>query len=107
MIRGIALASHQMPLELVEQAGLARRLVNRGGDSEYQFTWRDRERLLPVWDEGRLRLVAWGCRRGESRVLPATSSALLESVEAGRWSQFGYRAVDVPCSLILEGEVWA
>ncbi len=107
MILATALASHQMPIDLIESAGLARRMVSRGGDQEYQFHWRDRERLLPVLDEGVLRLVAWGCRRGESRVLPATSAALLESIQAGRWEQIGWRPCELPGTLILEGEVWA
>jgi hypothetical protein len=37
-----------------------------------QFLFRDHTPLLPVWHEGRLLLVRWGNRRGESRRLPCT-----------------------------------
>ena len=37
-----------------------------------QFLFRHRPAVLPVWHEGRLQLVRWGNRRGESKTLPLT-----------------------------------
>jgi hypothetical protein len=71
-----------------------------------QFRWADLPRVLAVWDEGRLRLVAWGCRRGESRYLPPVRSTWLATVEAGNWQRWHPRPVEVPATLVLEGEVW-
>ena len=42
--------------------------------------------LLPVRHEGQLRIVRWGCRRGESRVLPVGGWTRLATVESGYWS---------------------
>lgn len=100
MLRGIALAQHLLPVHLA--AGLA--LHNRGGEGEYQFLYRDR--LLPVWDDGQLRFVPWGCRRDESRLLPPCHSTWLATVEAGGWNRFPTRPVEIPATLILEGAVW-
>ena len=72
-------------------------MVKAGMASGFQFLWRDCPRVLPVWDGGHLRLVAWGCRRGESRQLPNTSCTWLASrasriicgrraVELGSWA---------------------
>jgi hypothetical protein len=106
MLRGIAIAQHNLPLALVEEHGLQRRLASRGGEAEYQFLWVDAEPKLPVWHKDRLQLVRWGNRRGESRWLPCTPSTQRASVEKGVWSPFRPRDVEVPATLVLEGEVW-
>ena len=56
MLSGIALAVADVPLALIEQEHLAPGRVERGGEAELQFLFRDAERLLPVWHEGRLQL---------------------------------------------------
>jgi hypothetical protein len=106
-IRGIALAQSELPLVLIEQHGLQRRLADRGGEKEFRFHWLDKERLLPVWHEGHLQLIRWGNRRGESRWLPCTPMTQLTSVVAGTWKPFRPREVEIPATLILEGQVWA
>jgi hypothetical protein len=107
MIRGIALARHLLPLAFLEEHGLERRLADRGGEVEYQFLWLDDDPVLPVWDDERLRLVRWGNRRNESRWLPCAPTTLLSTVEAGTWKPFGPQQVEVPATLVLEGQVWA
>jgi hypothetical protein len=106
MSTGIALAYSELPLELIEQHGLARRVHDRGGEPEVRFLWRHQERVLPVWHEGRLQIVRWGCRRGESKVLPCTGWTWLESVEEGRWGDWEAVPVDIPATLGLEKGVW-
>ena len=66
MLSGTALALSELPLELIAQHGLERRIHDRGGEREVQFLFADAERLLPVWRNGRLEILRWGNRRGES-----------------------------------------
>src|SRR5581483_12352394 len=106
MIRSISLAYHSLPLELILRHDLGGRVYDRGGEREVQFRWSHLPRLLPVWDEGRLRLVAWGCRRGESRRLPPCGTTWAATVEAGGWGGQAHRPVDVPASLLCDGQVW-
>jgi hypothetical protein len=64
-----------------------------------QFLFRDAERLLPVWHEGRLQLARWGNRRGESRALPLTGWARLETWEGGGLGRWRPVEVFVPATL--------
>src|SRR5262249_60202400 len=83
MFGGIALSWNALPLEVLEQDDLRRRVHERGGEREVQFLFRDYMPILPVWHEGHLRLVTWGNRRRESRRLPCTGWTWLATVEAG------------------------
>ena len=71
-----------------------------------QFLFRDAERVLPVWHEGRLQLARWGNRRGESRALPLTGWARLETCEGGGWGKWRPVEVFIPATLGLDGRVW-
>src|SRR5262245_34070930 len=113
MLRGIALAASEVPLHLLEQPELQRRLAVREphgldgpGEREVRFLWSDTPRLLPVWHEGTLQLVVWGNRRGEIRELPPAGWTRLETVVAGGWARWRPAPVDVPASLGLDGQVW-
>jgi hypothetical protein len=106
MLTGIALAVADVPLALIEQEHLEPRRVERGGEAELQFLFRDAERLLPVWNEGRLQLVRWGNRRGESRAHPLTGWARLETFEGGCWGRWRPVEVFIPATLGLDGRVW-
>ena len=70
MLTGIALAVADVPLMLIQQAHLEPRRVERRGEAEFQFLFRDAERLLPVWHEGRLQLARWGNRRARAGRCP-------------------------------------
>jgi hypothetical protein len=106
MFGGVALALSELPTELIEAHGLERRIHERGGEPEVQFLHRDRERLLPVWLEGRLHVLPWGSRRGESRLLPATGWTWQATVEEGKWAELGAEPVVVPASMGLDRGVW-
>jgi hypothetical protein len=106
MFSGIALAVSDLPEELVERHGLRRRVHVRGGEAEVRFLLGDRERALPAWLDGRLRVVRWGNRRGQSRALPCTAWTWLKTVEAGAWSEWGAAPVVIPAALGLDGGVW-
>jgi hypothetical protein len=106
VIRGLSLAQHQLPVEFIAKYGIGHRLVDRGGEPKYQFTWPDWYRVLPVWALGHLRLIAWGVAREERSNLPIGGQVRLESIDAGKWPT-PFRLVDIPCSLIKEEKVWA
>ena len=106
MLTGIALAVADVPLVLIEQERLEPRRVERGGEAELQFLFGDAERLLPVWHEGRLQMLRWGNRRGESRALPLTGWARLETFEGGGWGRWRPVEVFIPATLGLDGRVW-
>jgi len=106
LFAGVALALSDLPSELVEAHGLRRRVHDRGGEAEVRFLLRDGERVLPVWLGGRLQVVRWGNRRGQSRALPCTAWTRAETVAAGAWAAFGAEPVVVPATMGLDGGVW-
>ena len=106
MFSGIALAYGDLPEALVETPDMIRRVHYRGGEREVRFLLRDAARVLPIWHEGRLLLVRWGNRRGQSQALPLSAWARLGTVEAGGWLPYAPEPVDVPATLGLDGGVW-
>src|SRR5947209_942404 len=107
MFGGVALPWSALPLEMLEQPDVQRRIHERGGEREIQFHFRDHLPILPVWHEGRLRLVTWGNRRrGGSRHPPCTGWTWLATVEAGGWLHAGAVAVDIPAIMGLDNGVW-
>ncbi len=106
MCVGIALAWSEVPLALIERYGLERRTHDRGGEREVRFLYRDREPCLPVWHEGRLRIVRWGNGRRRSRALPRTGWTWLSTVEAGGWGHHDAEPVDIPAMMGLEKGIW-
>src|SRR5947199_7848381 len=106
MIRGVALAYHRLPLELIERHGLDARVHERGGEKEIRFLWGDPERLLPVWHGDQLRLVTWGGKRGESREFPCSGWTWLDTVVKGGWAKWGPSPVDIPATVLCHGKVW-
>jgi hypothetical protein len=106
MCVGIALASSELSLDLIDQHGLRDRFHDRGGEPEVQFLYRQRPTCLPVWYEGQLRILRWGNRRGESRVLPCTGWTWLATVEAGSWAKWSAEPVEIPATMALEKGIW-
>ncbi len=106
MLRGVALALSEVPLELLEGECLRRRICERGGELEVQFLLPDRERVLPVWLDGRLQIIRWGTRRGQSRWLPCTAWSRMETLEGGGWAAYEPIPVVIPTTLGLDRGVW-
>ena len=86
MCTAIALPVSELPVELIERCDLSARVHDRGGEREVRFYWRAVPALLPVWWDGRLRIVRWGNRDRDERKLPPTGWTWRETVEAGKWS---------------------
>jgi hypothetical protein len=106
MLTAVALPRSALPLRLIDHHRLDPLTHERGGEKELQFHFAANVPLLPVRHEGQLRIVRWGCRRGESRVLPVGGWTRSTRVESGYWSECGAEAADVPASLALDGGVW-
>ena len=106
MFAGVALAYSELPRELIEQHSLQRRVHDRGGEPEVRFLIHDAERVLPVWLDGRLQVVRWGNRRGQSPGLPCTAWARLATLEAGGWAQMGPAEVVIPAAMGLDRGIW-
>lgn len=106
MLAGTALALCELPVELMAGHGLARRVFDRGGEREVQFLFADAERLLPVWRNGRLEVLRWGNRRGESLCLPCTAWTQMDTVQAGGWGERGVESVVIPATMGLDKGVW-
>jgi hypothetical protein len=106
MCTGIALAASELPLDMLEQPRLKSRLFARGGEPEVRFFFREAERLLPIVQDGQLRLVRWGSRRSESKILPPTGWTWLSSFEGGQWGQSHAELVVIAASMALEKGIW-
>jgi hypothetical protein len=106
MLTGVALALSELPAELVARSGLKRRVHDRGGEAEVRFLFANRQRMLPVWLDGELLVIAWGNRRGESRSLPVTGWTRQSSVEAGVWGERALQPVVIPATLGLDRGIW-
>jgi hypothetical protein len=91
---------------LVERHGLRGRVHDRGGEREVRFLARDRERLLPVRLDGRLQVVRWGCRRGQSRALPCTAWASVATLQGGGWGDREVTPVVIPAMMGVARGVW-
>src|SRR5262245_27097929 len=106
MCVGIALAVSEVPLPLLNQPRAQARLHSRGGEAELRFFFREPERLLPVVAGGEVRLVRWGSRRSESKVLPPTGWTWLASVEGGQWGQTRAEPVVIAATMGFEKGIW-
>jgi hypothetical protein len=106
MLSGTALALSEMPVELIVRHGLERRMCDRGGEREVQFLFADSERLLPVWRNGRLEVLRWGNRRGESARLPCTAWTQRGTIDSGGWGECGVEPVVIPATMGLDKGVW-
>jgi hypothetical protein len=102
----IALAWSEPPLAVIEEYGLDRLTHDRGGEKEIRFYRASSPGLLPVWFEGRLRVVRWGCKDRSDRRLPPTGWTWRTSVEAGRWAHLRPEPVVIPATYALSGGVW-
>jgi hypothetical protein len=106
MLSGVSVAYGKLPVAFIEAHNLERRVQDRGGEKDVQFLLGDAERVLPVWHGGRLRLLPWGCRRGEGGGLPCTAWTRLATVEAGKWKHARPEEVLIPTTLCLDRVVW-
>ena len=72
MCVGVALTYSELPLALMEEHELDRRVHDRGAEKEVRFYWAATPTLLPVWWNGRFQIVKWGNKDRAERKLPPT-----------------------------------
>lgn len=96
---GVALPYGDLPAALIQRYQLQERtcLRREGAEPEVHFLDRQRPRLLPVWVEGRLRILPWGQRE---------LWCPLEALEAGQWRDRRPVEVLIPCAFVLDRGVW-
>lgn len=104
MCSAVALPLNELPEELLP--GLADRVHTRGSGKEVRFDYRAFPALLPVWLNGRLRVVRWGNRDRQERDLPPTGWTWRASVEEGKWAALAPETVLVPAAYALTNGVW-
>ncbi|MFQ3593315.1 MAG: hypothetical protein SNJ82_09030 [Gemmataceae bacterium] len=66
----------------------------------------DRERVLPVWYEGRLQILRWGMPRLAHSALPTTAWTWRSTVEEGSWNALEPQLVSIPASMGVDRGVW-
>jgi hypothetical protein len=106
MFQGISLSFHSLPDSILNTApDLDERTHRRNekADPEVWFLLRDRMPLLPVWWEGQLRLVTWGRCRPK---LPGLWQCPRADLEAGKWSRWEPKAVQIPADFGRDSGVW-
>jgi hypothetical protein len=99
----IALAWSDVPLTLIERYQLEERVHDRGGEREIQFHRRAKAALLPVWHEGQLLIVPWGCRSGP---LPQSGLSWQRTLDAGEWAPYQPALIEIPAVAGLHFGVW-
>ncbi len=105
MLAGIALTWSELPLDLIHAENLAGRVHERGGEREVRFYWYDYTPLLPVWYEGKLRILRWGNRRRDCR-LPHTGCTRRTTIEGGGWAHLNPERVRVPATFGVDRGTW-
>ena len=100
---GIAVAYSELPLELIEQFHLARRMHERGGEREIRFCRQVPNAILPVMHDGQMRVVAWGSRSGK---MPRTGYTWLTSVQDGEWAAYCAEEVIIPATAAVQNGIW-
>jgi hypothetical protein len=106
MCTAIALTMSELPVALLDEAKLESRIHARGGEKEVRFDWQAVPTVLPVWWNGRLRIVRWGNRDRLEKKLPPTGWTWKDTVETGWWSALAPEPVDVLASCGFMNGVW-
>ena len=102
-MEGLALPYSDVPLQLIEELQLDRLVYDRGGEKEIRFMRQVRNAMLPVRQDGQLRVLPWGCKDGK---LPRSGFTWLSTVEAGEWVVYHAHAVEIPAAFGLQNGVW-
>jgi hypothetical protein len=85
VLSGVALPVDQIPLDVLQQHDLGRRIHDRQRSLEVQFLARQAECVLPVLYRDWLLVLPWGNRCGVGQ-LPLTLGISTDSIAAGRGS---------------------
>ena len=101
----VAVPIHEIPLAMIRQYHLASRIACRapGAAQEIQFRYLHPRRLLPVYIDGQLRILEWGCRIG---TLPRNGWCNYEWIESGLWQPMQPEPAIIVAALALDRGLW-
>lgn len=104
---GISLSWRHLPESLIERHGLQGRRYCRGegSDPEYQFLFRGRSPVLPVWYGDELRIFNWATPNRHSP-LPRRHVIGHEVLHAGDWRELEPEEVEIPATFGLDKGIW-
>ena len=105
MCLGIAVPIHEIPEAMIRQHRLVDRIAQRdpGACREIQFRYQHLRRLLPVYLDGQLRILEWGCRNG---TLPANGWCQNEWIESGLWQELRPRKATIVAAAATDRGRW-
>lgn len=104
---GVSLSWRLLPETIIERHGLKDRMIRRTdkADPEYQFLYRQRGAMLPVWYGDELRIFNWGSP-ARSSPLPRCRVIGHEDLHAGIFQQLQPEAVEIPATFGLDRGIW-
>lgn len=106
MCTAIALTISELPDSVIEEPWLKERIHDRGGEKEVRFDSSANPTVLPVWWNGRLRIVRWGNKDRQERNLPTTAWTWKQTVEEGKWSALSPESVVIAATYGFADGVW-
>jgi hypothetical protein len=105
-VTGFALPLAELPIGLHADPRVVPRLFDREALREVRFLWRQEPAVLPVWWQGRIHLVRWGCRRRAGTRLPMGGWVEAEAIEAGAMAAARPELVTIPAVLGEAAGCW-
>jgi hypothetical protein len=106
-LTAVAVPFELIPIDLIRPHKLAQQLHVYEDWPEFRFHFGGPDCILPVEHAGgRITVARWGCRREESRVLPATGWTRIDRIESGYWRDAGAEEVNIPASRGYDNGFW-
>jgi hypothetical protein len=92
--------------DITEGRWIKERTRTREGRPEMYFFLSDPERVLPVYLDGRTRVIQWGVRRGQDHRLPQTPWVVLADLESGHLASLEPEAVVIRATRAIDNGIW-
>jgi len=105
MCGGIAFKLSQIPRKELNKRYNKTQIENFEKKDEIQSYFWDPEPVLPVNENGDIRLVDWGNRSSDVK-FPKTGWAKQESIDKGKWSYLNPKKVIIPVEKGYEKGIW-
>ncbi len=93
-------------LDITEGRWVNERIRTREGRAEMYFLLTDRERVLPVYQGGKTRVLPWGARRDQWQALPPSPWVRLDDLDAGRLDALEPADAVIRASRAVDNGVW-
>jgi hypothetical protein len=93
-------------LDITEGRWINERIRTWDSHPEMYFLLTDRERVLPVYQGGKTRVLPWGARRDQWQSLPPSPWVRAEDLDAGRLAALEPVDAVIRASRAVDGDVW-